>query len=530
MEQLIHFFTHLFDHSGFPPRWFCGQWTAFHGWLYIFSNVGIWAAYTSIPVWLAIFVTRRKDVPFPGIFWLFIAFILFCGLTHLLDALVFWVPTYRVNAMVLFLTAVTSLATVGVLIPSLPKAFALRSPKTLEAELQARELALHESEALFQLLVSSIKDYGICRLDPEGRVLTWNEGAEKIMGFSKEEILGQFCARLIPREPSQCVTAEEELKIARTQGRFEDEGWRLRKDHSRFWASVLITPIYRENGELLGYAKVVRDLTERKRAEEELRRVADDLREQTRQLQVVNKELEAFSYSVSHDLRSPLRSLDGYSQALLEDYSDRLDEKGRHYLDRIRQGSQNMAHLIDNLLNLARMSRVELQFSEADLSAMATEVANEFREDEPERHVEFRIEPGLKAMGDARLLRNLLQNLFDNAWKFTQGQDPAMIEFGSRQEAGRTVYFVRDNGVGFDMAYSDKLFGAFQRLHGLEFPGTGIGLATAQRILTRHGGRIWAESKPGEGAVFYFELNGGETSAKSSAERQEERCRSSQVV
>ncbi|HEY9686561.1 MAG TPA: PAS domain S-box protein [Coleofasciculaceae cyanobacterium] len=528
MEQVIYFFSHLFDVSGFPPRWFCGQWTGFHGWLYILSNVGIWAAYTSIPVWLAIFVTRRRDVPFPAIFWLFIGFILFCGMTHLLDALVFWVPAYRVNAIVLFLTAVTSLATVGVLIPTLPKAFALRSPKALEVELQAQERALHESEALFQLLVSSIRDYGICRLDPDGRVLTWNEAAEKIMGFSKEEIIGQYCSKLIPREPSQCVSAEQELEIARTQGRFEDEGWRLRKDHSRFWASVLITPIYGESGELLGYAKVVRDLTERKQSEEELRRVADDLREQTRQLQAVNKELEAFSYSVSHDLRSPLRSLDGYSQALLEDYSGRLDEKGRHYLNRIRLGSQNMAHLIDNLLNLARMSRVGLQFSEADLSAMATEVADGFQEDEPERNVEFRIEPGLKVMGDARLLRNLLQNLFDNAWKFTQDRDSAMIEFGSRREDGRTVYFVRDNGVGFDMAYSDKLFGAFQRLHGPEFPGTGIGLATAQRILNRHGGRIWAESKPDEGAVFYFELNASEIPAKAS--EQQESYHSSKVI
>lgn len=510
MEQISHFFQHLFDISSFPPRWFCGQWTGFHGWLYIVASLGIWAAYTSIPLWLAIFVTRRKDVPFLKIFWLFVAFILLCGITHLLDALTFWWPIYRVNAIVLMITAVVSLVTVLALIPVLPQAFALRSPAELEKEIKNKEKvekALRDNEARFRQLVSGIQDYGIFRLDPQGIVVTWNEGAERIQGFTAEEITGRHFSNFYPPEDIERGKPQRELEVARTEGRFEEEAWRLRKDGSRFWANVIVTPILGEQGDVLGFSKVVRDLTERMRAEEELNRTTEELREQTRQLQAVNRELEAFSYSVSHDLRSPLRSMDGYSQALLEDYGDRLDAEGRHYLERIRLGSQRMAQLIDDLLNLAQVTRIELQPAEVDLSAMASDIAEELRELEPGREVNFEIHPGLKTAGDSRLLRILMLNLLGNAWKFTRDRKPAVIEFGSRTEKGRTVYFVKDNGVGFDMAYADKLFGAFHRLHGAEFPGTGIGLATVQRVLARHGGTIRAESMPGQGAVFSFEID-----------------------
>jgi signal transduction histidine kinase len=231
------------------------------------------------------------------------------------------------------------------------------------------------------------------------------------------------------------------------------------------------------------------------------------VRDATAQLSAANKELEAFSYSVSHDLRAPLRSIDGFSRALLEDYESVLQGCGPDYLRRIRAASQHMGQLIDDMLNLAHMSRIDLQRIPVDLTALANTVSEELRNTDPDRRAEIVIQPNLRARGDPRLLRVLLHNLFHNAWKFTSKRPSARIEFGQMSRNGTAAYFVRDDGVGFEMAYAHKLFGAFQRLHTTaEFPGTGVGLATVQRVVHRHGGRVWAESEPDRGATFYFTL------------------------
>ncbi len=225
------------------------------------------------------------------------------------------------------------------------------------------------------------------------------------------------------------------------------------------------------------------------------------------QLATANKELDAFSYSVSHDLRAPLRAIDGFSHALLEDYTDRLDDKGRDYLQRVRAGSQRMSQLIDDMLKLSRLTRAELSRDDVDISAIAQEIAAELSRAQPDREVEFVIASSLRAYGDSRLLRIVIENLFNNAFKFTRPHPGARIEFGVMEDDGKSVYFVRDDGVGFNMAYADKLFGAFQRLHDTrDFPGTGIGLATVQRVIHRHGGKIWAEGEMEKGASFYFTL------------------------
>ncbi|NLH48956.1 MAG: HAMP domain-containing protein [Myxococcales bacterium] len=232
--------------------------------------------------------------------------------------------------------------------------------------------------------------------------------------------------------------------------------------------------------------------------------------ERTRQLEAANQELESFSYSVSHDLRSPLRGIDGFSQALLEDYHDKLDPEGRDYLRRVRQASQRMARLIDDLLQLSRVTRGELRRTTVDLSRLAGEIVNELIQRDPRRRIEWTIAAGAVASADENLIRAALENLLNNAWKFTGKREAARIEFGVVPPSGdekNMIYFVRDNGAGFNMAYADKLFGAFQRMHSpAEFEGSGIGLATVQRIVHRHGGRIWAEAAVGEGATFYFTL------------------------
>jgi PAS domain S-box-containing protein len=253
------------------------------------------------------------------------------------------------------------------------------------------------------------------------------------------------------------------------------------------------------------------DVTERKLAELEVSRLNAELEQRVRQrtleLEASNRELEAFAYSVSHDLRAPLRGIDGWSLALLEDYSSSLDDDGRKYLNRVRGETQRMGNLIDDLLQLSRASRGEMKLDHVDITALANRIADRLRDAQPKRSIEFAIEPALVAFGDARLLDIALTNLLSNAVKFTGTQNPALIEFGKTEKEGEMAFYVRDNGAGFDMAYAGNLFGAFQRLHKVtEFPGTGIGLATVQRIVRRHGGRVWADAHLNRGATFSFTL------------------------
>jgi len=285
----------------------------------------------------------------------------------------------------------------------------------------------------------------------------------------------------------------------------------LRRDGETIWIHdrlILLRDAAGRPREIIG---AWLDITQLKETELSLRQLNEQLEQRiaqrTRDLNIANKELEAFSYSVSHDLRAPLRGIDGFSQILLTRYLDQLDERGQDYLRRVRRASQRMGELIDDLLQLSRISRAELRLTDVDLSALAGEIAEELGRREPARAVEWRIQPGLRARGDAGLLRIVLDNLLGNAWKFTGKLDHAVIEFSLDQDDGEPVFHVRDNGAGFNMAYVHKLFGAFQRLHAAdEFEGTGIGLATVQRIIRRHGGYVWAESAAGEGASFHFTI------------------------
>jgi PAS domain S-box-containing protein len=340
--------------------------------------------------------------------------------------------------------------------------------------------------------------------------LFWSAIQERLMGYEPGTFPGTpeaFLELLHPDSVEAHAAAQQRAR--KGDGRFEAElHYRLRDGRER-WGFLSGKMILDGQGKPARLVGVQLDITQRKQSEEVVRRLNADLeqrvRDRTAQLEAANKELEAFSFSVSHDLRAPLRGIDGWSQALQEDCAPQLDERGRQFLSRIRAETVRMARLIDDLLQLSRVSRAEMAPGPVDLSALAEAVANRLREAEPDRPMQFVIQPGLTVHGDARLLEIALTNLLGNAAKFTGPRNPARIEFGRAEQAGRSVFFVRDNGVGFNMAYASRLFGAFQRLHPMsEFPGTGIGLATVQRVLHRHGGQIWAEAELGQGATFSF--------------------------
>ncbi|MBD1893594.1 PAS domain S-box protein [Coleofasciculus sp. FACHB-129] len=373
------------------------------------------------------------------------------------------------------------------------------------------EEALRNSEQRFRATFNQAA-VGIAEVERNGQWRLVNQKLCDITGYTREELLERTFQDIT--HPDDLNTDLENVgrMLAGEISTYSMEKRYIRKDTSPVWINLTGSVVRNCAGELRYFIAIVEDISDRKRFQQEITQLNQDLErrvvERTAQLEAANRELEAFSYSVSHDLRAPLRSVDGFSQALLERYADTLDEKGKHYLHRIRAGSQRMGELIDDLLELSRVTRTEMRTTEVDLSAIASEIVIELRQSQPERPVEVAIAPGILAQGDARLLRIILENLLHNAWKFTSNRLYACIEFGIiLQTDSQPAYFVRDNGAGFDMAYANKLFGAFQRLHSMtEFPGTGIGLATVQRIVHRHGGRVWAESAVEQGATFYFTL------------------------
>jgi PAS domain S-box-containing protein len=379
----------------------------------------------------------------------------------------------------------------------------------------AQQHSLREQGAYIELLLNSTAEaiYGV---DTRGVCTFANLACVQMLGYEREsDLVGKSIHELIHhtypdgrRYPKEAC----KVRLSTLQGQVAhaDDEVHWRKDGSSFPVEYWSHPMYRD-GLLIGAVVTFIDITERKQAETHIRQLNAELerrvRERTAQLEAANKELEAFSYSVSHDLRAPLRAVDGFSQALVEDYGVQLDATGNSYLQRVRAGAQHMGALIDDMLKLARVSRAPLQPEDIDVSDMALAIMARLSEDNPTRKVELDIAEGLHGHADPGLLRIALENLLSNAWKYTAKTPEAHISLDSTRLGKETVFRIRDNGVGFDMKFADKLFGAFQRMHHKnEFEGTGVGLATVARIIHRHGGRVWAEAEPGKGATFFFTL------------------------
>jgi chemotaxis family two-component system sensor kinase Cph1 len=403
-NQVQDFFIRIFNTSDWPPRWHCGNWTDFHGWLYIFSDIFIWAAYFIIPVLLFNIVKKRKDIPFSRIFWLFIAFIMLCGTTHLMDAVIFWWPAYRLSALIRFATAIASIFTVYALYKTIPFIYRLRTLEQLEVEIEERKKA--ELEA---------RHYQIMKIAAED------------MLAKKEEYMMQ------------------------------------------------------------------------------MHKLNEELQKQAQTLAISNSELEQFAYVASHDLQEPLRMITSFMNLLEMKYIDIIDDRGKQYIHYAVDGAKRMKEVILDLLEFSRIGRTETNLEEVDIKNLVNETLALYQKQIKDLHAEIKIDDLPKLQTYKPLIRQVFQNLISNGLKYhSQDQTPVII-IKSEEKKDYWQFSVADNGIGVEPEYFEKIFIIFQRLHNsAEYPGTGMGLAIAKKIVENLGGKIWIESAQGKGSTFYF--------------------------
>jgi PAS domain S-box-containing protein len=379
------------------------------------------------------------------------------------------------------------------------------------------EEVLRQSEERYRLLVEQVTDYGIFMLDEKGRIVSWNEGARRMKGYNASEIIGKYFSIFYPEEDIINGKPAYELKVAMAEGKYEEEGWRLRKDGSRFWANVVITAVYNAAGTLVGFSKVTRDLSERKASEKALRdsydryrNLADELKITNRELTLANEELEQFTSIVSHDLQEPVRTIKSFLQLIEMKWGENIPEEPRVYVAKATNAIDRMKELIRNLLHYSQLTKEEIIREEVNVSDIFSEALQNVRTSIEASNAEIIIENEVGTIsGDRVQLVQLLQNLVSNSLKFTSTQTPR-IKIRCTREKDEVKFSVSDNGIGIAEGDLNKVFEIFRRLHTKkEYPGTGIGLAICKKIVDRHGGRIWPESKPGKGTTFYFTLNEG---------------------
>jgi PAS domain S-box-containing protein len=546
----MQFLKNLVFPGGFVPHGYCYLWTPGLIGLHVASDSLIALSYISIAITLLVhYSRRRRDIPFSWMFLCFGMFIVACGITHLMEVWTIWFPSYWLSGALKAVTASASVVTAILLIWVTPRALSApgmqgllelnrrlagevelhvetesslrRVSEDLEervaertAALEATNQSLRESELRYRTLVEHAPE-AIVVLDLDtGRFNDANENAERLFGMSREELLRVGPAEVSPAfqpdgRPSSTAAGEELEKALRHESpRFE---WMHRNAAGHETPCEISLVRLPSSGRNFVRASIV-DISERKQAEEEIHMLNAELelrvKERTAQLETANRDLESFTYSVSHDLRAPLRHMDGFSRILVEDFGPQLPPGAKQHLERVRAATLQMGQLVDDLLNLARVGRGSLRIAATDLNELAAEAILSLEAETRGRTVDWRVGRLSPVQCDPGLMRQVFFNLLSNALKFTRGRKTAVIEISEIREEGEAVIFVRDNGVGFDMKYADKLFQVFQRLHREEeFEGTGVGLAIVCRILQKHGGAIRAESCPRNGATFFFTVN-----------------------
>lgn len=496
MQALIDYF----GVKDFIPHGYCLAWNPALLWTTVLSDVAMVLGYGSYPIAVTYFVWKRRDLEYR---WLYLAFfngfILTCTSTHLMKVVTVWLPLYWLAAYLNALSAIVSVATVFAIWWVIPRALGLPSPAELRVQRGAAQYVRSLIEASPDPLVA---------ISPEGKITDVNQATVRATGRIAHELIGTDFSDYFTEPDKARVGYQRVLR----EGSVTDYPLAIRHVSGNITEVLYNASLYRnETGEVAGVFAAARDITERKRAEQELRKYHEHLeelvQERTNQLETANNDLEGFAYSVSHDLRVPLRAIDGFSHQVLKRYEDKLDDEGRRYLNVVRDNTKKMSQLIDDILAFSRMGRLGMTISETNMEELAHRVFDELKPNLVERGLTLQINPLPHCLGDQAMLRQVWVNLLSNAIKFTRPRHAARIEVGGIAEKQEIIYYIKDNGAGFDMQYADKLFGVFQRLHGVdEFEGTGIGLAIVKRIIIRHGGRVWAEGKVNEGATFYFAL------------------------
>lgn len=527
--------------------------------LYIITDLIIWASYFFIGLAILQFIRKKPGVPLKNVFRVTAVVIFVGGMTYLIDALQYVQSGILASAALRTANAAVSCAAVVVIYKFLPLAIAMKTPSEFETELTERK----KSEQKFKGLLESAPDAMVIT-QSDGKILMVNAQTENLFGFMRHEIIGKNVEILIPSRYHNRHEQQRKAYATNPHTRPMGAGLELfgyRKDTSEFPVEVSLSPLKVSDEDDPLIIAAIRDITSQKNAEKQIKQLNDNLEhlvaertselenalnseriirseiamlaldnarlyeesreinlklekkvaERTSELEAINREMEAFSYSVSHDLRAPLRSIEGFSEKLLKSFSHQIDPQAKDYFERIVKASRNMSQLIDDLLKLSRLARAVTNPSHSDLTSIANSIVAELRASEPARKAEVIIQTNMTVKADINLIQIALQNLFDNAWKYSRTRPVTKIEFGKKRMNGDSVFYIMDNGVGFDMENSGQLFKLFQRLHSSsEFEGTGIGLTIVQRIIQRHNGRIWAESELNKGATFFFTVKNDE--------------------
>ncbi len=507
----MDFLSNLFDTSDFPPRWHCGSWTLGHGWLHILSDLGVWSAYLAIPCVLGYFVLRRKDVPFPTIFWLFVTFILACGTTHLMEAVIFWWPAYRLAGVIKLFTAVVSWVTVIALVPTVPRALAMRSPKELEQEIAERtraEAQLRASEERFRGTFENAA-VGIAHEDLTGRFLRLNERFCTILGYPQTELVGKTLAEVTHPEDLAADLARFNALTRGESTSYTMEKRFIRKDGRAVWAHLTVSLQFDAAGKPAYCIKIIQDISDRKRLEGELRQAKEAA-------EAGNRAKDEFLANVSHEIRTPMNAILGMTELALD---TPLAEERRQYLKTVQSAAESLLGMLNGLLDFSNIEAGELELNPIDFSLRAALVdtvrtlgtrAHKKRL-ELVSHVETDVPDAL--VGDATRLRQVLLNLVGNAIKFTEKGEVVLrvhaAGAAAPEDAALLRFEVSDTGIGIPREKQETIFRAFEQQDTSttrKYGGTGLGLTIAARLVALMGGTITVESEPGRGSTFAFTL------------------------
>jgi PAS domain S-box-containing protein len=510
MKQVEEFFGKLFDTSDWPPRWKCGNWSDFHGWLYIISDLLVWSAYFAIPLIIIKYISKKHDARFIRLYFLFAGFILACGSTHFFDAVTFWVPLYRINALVRAITGVISWITIFYIIKVLPMAFTLRSSAELEAEVEQRKKA----EEKFRNLLEAAPD-PIVIVNEAGLIQLVNAQTVKMFGYTRDEMVNQKVCMLMPMlmplrlEVIELIKSTEHQTGSPSQISIKEELMGTRKTGEIFPVEVCLSPLVTEEG--LSLSAAIRDISEKKLMEKTIREANITLerkvQQRTAELERKNKELEQFAYVASHDLQEPLQTTSGFVQLLRKQYHSRLDPTADQYIDYVVQASGRMKTLIKDLLDYSRIGRGN-ESHQVDCAVIVQEVLADLHNVIVENGVTIKTAP-LPLLYNAypTELKSLFQNLVSNSIKFRKPGITPVLHIEAKQANGFWLFSVKDNGIGIEDQYLERIFVIFQRLHNRStYDGSGIGLAHCKKIAELHGGKIWVQSEPGVGSTFYFTI------------------------